>query len=247
MGGPIRSRREVARGSQEAIRIIRLFWSGERTISFEGRYYSVSGLHPGPPACPPDRDLAGRRQAACAAHRPPGRRLGLAVDELCAARRRSPDLQRRIDEAAAEAGRHPLNSPRVPAAFQARSPTLQPVSYSRDVEHWVETLTGFALELGFDTHPLARRRRPPGPAASRRKWLLRSAERSSAPAAGAARQPSSATRRTILPRLWSPRLRSNARRASASGKTSSIAGRNSPSSASRPSSTSCSRLGSTTK
>lgn len=58
---------------------------------------------------------------------------------------------------------------------------------------------------------------------------------------------SSTTRRTILPRRLSPRLRSNALRASARGKTSSIIGRNSPRSTSFASSINCWRLGSTTK
>jgi alkanesulfonate monooxygenase SsuD/methylene tetrahydromethanopterin reductase-like flavin-dependent oxidoreductase (luciferase family) len=35
------------------MRIIRLFWSGERSVSFAGEHYRVSGLHPGPaPAHP---------------------------------------------------------------------------------------------------------------------------------------------------------------------------------------------------
>ena len=62
-----------------------------------------------------------------------------------------PDLQRRIDEGAAEAGRRPAEIRRVsnlpgeitdaPAAELLHGP----------VEHWVETLTGFAIDLGFDT------------------------------------------------------------------------------------------------
>src|ERR687891_2278333 len=53
MGGPVRSGREALEALEEAIRIIRAFWSGERTIAFEGEHYSVAGLHPGPaPAHP---------------------------------------------------------------------------------------------------------------------------------------------------------------------------------------------------
>lgn len=53
MGGPVRSSREALESLEEAIRIIRLFWSGGRTIRFDGRHYSVSGFHPGPaPAHP---------------------------------------------------------------------------------------------------------------------------------------------------------------------------------------------------
>ena len=48
MGGPGRTPPEALTALEEALRIIRLFWSGERTISFAGRFYSVHGLHPGP-------------------------------------------------------------------------------------------------------------------------------------------------------------------------------------------------------
>ena len=53
MGGPVGSGRDALRSLEEAIRIIRAFWSGERTIAFEGEHYSVKGLHPGPPPAHP--------------------------------------------------------------------------------------------------------------------------------------------------------------------------------------------------
>jgi len=151
MGGPVRSPRESLEAHEEAIRIIRLFWSGERTISFEGRHYSVSGLHPGPsPVHPIGIWLGVFRPRALALT---GRLadgwvsplLSYAPPELV------PDLQRRIDEGAAEAGRRPAEIRRIynlpgeiteaPGTELLRGP----------VEHWVETLTGFAIELGFDT------------------------------------------------------------------------------------------------
>ena len=48
-GGPVRSAGEALRALEEAIGLIRAFWSGERTIAFEGEHYRVRGLHPGPP------------------------------------------------------------------------------------------------------------------------------------------------------------------------------------------------------
>src|SRR3954469_24153731 len=48
MGGPQRTPRESVDALEEAIQIIRLMWSGERTIDFEGEHYTVRGLHPGP-------------------------------------------------------------------------------------------------------------------------------------------------------------------------------------------------------
>src|SRR4051794_24273990 len=48
MGGPVRSGPESVDALEEAIEVIRLMWSGERSVSFEGRHYRLDGLHPGP-------------------------------------------------------------------------------------------------------------------------------------------------------------------------------------------------------
>src|SRR3954462_11132161 len=48
MGGPVRSRPESVDALEEAIEVIRLMWSGERSVSFEGSHYRLEGLHPGP-------------------------------------------------------------------------------------------------------------------------------------------------------------------------------------------------------
>jgi alkanesulfonate monooxygenase SsuD/methylene tetrahydromethanopterin reductase-like flavin-dependent oxidoreductase (luciferase family) len=61
MGGPVRSGRQALRSLEEAIRIVRAFWSGERTITFAGEHYAVRGLHPGPP--PPTRSRSGSASA----------------------------------------------------------------------------------------------------------------------------------------------------------------------------------------
>jgi alkanesulfonate monooxygenase SsuD/methylene tetrahydromethanopterin reductase-like flavin-dependent oxidoreductase (luciferase family) len=47
MGGPRRAPGESVEALEEAIEVIRRFWSGERTIAYQGRYYEVAGLHPG--------------------------------------------------------------------------------------------------------------------------------------------------------------------------------------------------------
>lgn len=106
MGGPVRSGREALEAPEEAIEIIRLFWSGERTISFEGRYYSISGLHPAPAPAHPIEIWVG-------AYRPKmlglvGRRADGWIPSLgYAPPPRIPEMQQRIDEAAEKAGRDP--------------------------------------------------------------------------------------------------------------------------------------------
>lgn len=48
MGGAMRSRAEAVEAIEEAIDVIRLVWSGERGVRYEGRHYRLSGLHTGP-------------------------------------------------------------------------------------------------------------------------------------------------------------------------------------------------------
>jgi alkanesulfonate monooxygenase SsuD/methylene tetrahydromethanopterin reductase-like flavin-dependent oxidoreductase (luciferase family) len=53
MGGPRRTPKESVDALQEALAILRGFWSGERSVRFEGEHYQVHGAHPGPmPAHP---------------------------------------------------------------------------------------------------------------------------------------------------------------------------------------------------
>ena len=150
MGGPARTPREALQALEEAIHVIRAFWSGERTISFQGEHYSVRGLHPGPPPAhviaiwlgvgkPRALALTGRLADGWVPS------LFWATPELV------PDMQRRIDEAAASAGRDPAA---VRRAYNVGGrivdgPT-QGLLYGPP-EHWVETLAGFARDLGFDT------------------------------------------------------------------------------------------------
>src|SRR3954468_9925991 len=49
MGGPQPTAKESVDALEEAIEVIRLMWSGERTIEFEGEHHRLKGLHPGPP------------------------------------------------------------------------------------------------------------------------------------------------------------------------------------------------------
>jgi alkanesulfonate monooxygenase SsuD/methylene tetrahydromethanopterin reductase-like flavin-dependent oxidoreductase (luciferase family) len=53
MGGPRRSAKDSVDALEEAIEVIRLTWSGEPSVSFDGQHYRVSGFKPGPtPAHP---------------------------------------------------------------------------------------------------------------------------------------------------------------------------------------------------
>jgi alkanesulfonate monooxygenase SsuD/methylene tetrahydromethanopterin reductase-like flavin-dependent oxidoreductase (luciferase family) len=150
MGGPVRSGGQALKALEEAILVIRAFWSGERTIAFEGEHYSVKGLHPGPePAHPIGIWLGvGKPRALVLAGRladgwVPS--LSWATPEVV------PEMHGRIDDAAAEAGRDAAEIRRVYnlGGTIADGPTRGLLD--GPPEHWVETLTGFASELGFDT------------------------------------------------------------------------------------------------
>ena len=150
MGGPVRSGREALQSLEEAIYIIRAYWSGERTIAFEGEHYTVKGLHPGPPPAHPIGIWLGvgrPRALALTGRLADGwvPSLSWATPELV------PEMNEHIDEAAVPAGRDPVEIRRVynVGGTIADGPTTGLLE--GPPEHWIETLGGFASELGFDT------------------------------------------------------------------------------------------------
>jgi len=150
MGGPRRSPGESVDALEEAIAVIRLFWSGERGARFEGRHYRVKGLHPGPPPAHPIEIWLG-------AYKPrmlslTGRLADGWIPSLrYAPPERIPAMQRRVDEAAEEAGRPQVairrmyNVSGVITDGEARGLLHGPAS------HWIEELTRFVVELRLDT------------------------------------------------------------------------------------------------
>jgi alkanesulfonate monooxygenase SsuD/methylene tetrahydromethanopterin reductase-like flavin-dependent oxidoreductase (luciferase family) len=150
MGGPRRSGGEALRALEDAVRIARAFWSGERSITVEGEVYSVRGLHPGPvPAHEIEIWLGVGKPRALALT---GRladgwipSLSWATPEVV------PAMQRRIDEAAEAAGRDPAAVRRLYNVNGTIADGPVRGLLQGPPEHWVETLSGFAADLGFDT------------------------------------------------------------------------------------------------
>jgi alkanesulfonate monooxygenase SsuD/methylene tetrahydromethanopterin reductase-like flavin-dependent oxidoreductase (luciferase family) len=149
MGGPRRSPGEALRATEEAIRVMRLVWSDERSLRFDGEFYRLEGMRPGPKPAheigvwigaygPKMLDLTGRLADGWVPS------LGFVQRE------RIPGMQARVDEAAEAAGREPKDVRRalnVSGSIRARGdgPLDGPV------ERWVEGLSHLVLDLGFDT------------------------------------------------------------------------------------------------
>jgi alkanesulfonate monooxygenase SsuD/methylene tetrahydromethanopterin reductase-like flavin-dependent oxidoreductase (luciferase family) len=65
MGGPRRTPKESVDAMEDAITILRGFWSGERSVRFEGQHHQVAGAHPGPPLTHPVRIYVGHTGREC--------------------------------------------------------------------------------------------------------------------------------------------------------------------------------------
>src|SRR5215210_5882994 len=149
MGGPRRSPGEAVRATEEAIQVMRLVWSDERSLRFDGEFYSLRGMRPGPRPVhdigiwvgaygPKMLDLIGRVAdgwVPSLGYSPPGR---------------LPEMNKRINEGANRAEREPGEIRRaynLSGYIGAEGEGLLESPASR----WVITLTEFALEYGMDT------------------------------------------------------------------------------------------------
>jgi alkanesulfonate monooxygenase SsuD/methylene tetrahydromethanopterin reductase-like flavin-dependent oxidoreductase (luciferase family) len=149
MDGPRRSPAEAVRSVEEAINVMRLVWSDERSLRFEGEIYSLRGMRPGPH---PFHDIGiwvgayGPRMLALIGRLADGwiPSYGNAPPE------RIPEMQRRIDEGAERADREPAQIRRA-YNLSGRIGEGGDGPLDGPISRWVEELTRFALELGMDT------------------------------------------------------------------------------------------------
>jgi alkanesulfonate monooxygenase SsuD/methylene tetrahydromethanopterin reductase-like flavin-dependent oxidoreductase (luciferase family) len=150
LGGPSRTAGQAAAALDEAVDVIRLMWSGERSVRYDGVYYPLAGVHPGPrPAHPVGIWLGvlGPRLLNV---------LGRKADGWCpsssyASPEKLPALQRRIDDGAAEAGRDARDIRRIYNVFGAITDGPSGDFLVGPPRKWVEELTVLALEHGMDT------------------------------------------------------------------------------------------------
>jgi alkanesulfonate monooxygenase SsuD/methylene tetrahydromethanopterin reductase-like flavin-dependent oxidoreductase (luciferase family) len=150
MGGPRRRGSEAVQALEEALTVIRLLWSGERGLEYQGRHYGLHGIHSGPV---PERQIA----IWVGAYRPRmldliGRRADgwipsfpyLAPERLAAA-------HERIDEAAGGAGRAPDTIQRLYNVTGRITDGAVAGFLDGPPAQWVEELAGLVLERGMDS------------------------------------------------------------------------------------------------
>ena len=136
-GGPRRTPGESVEALEEAIDVIRLLWSVERSVSFAGTHYRLDGAQPGPRPAHPIGIWVGAfkpRMLRLVGRKADGWLPSLGVltrDELRAANARIDD---RLAPARSE----------LPVGYLAGEPLAGPAAW------WVETFAGF-VDDGFDT------------------------------------------------------------------------------------------------
>jgi len=142
MGGPRRTPKESVDALQEAITIVRAFWSGERSVSVEGEHYRLTGAHPGPAPAHPIRiwlGAYGPRMLRMTGRLADGWLPSLGGNYL------SPDdapkSHATIDEAARHAGRDPGDIERA----------VNVMALDGDAADWPDRLARIVDELRFST------------------------------------------------------------------------------------------------
>ena len=154
MDGPVRSPAEAVAALEEAIHVIRLIWSGQRGLRFDGKFYSLHGAHSGPmPAHaiglwigaygPKMLNLTGRLGD------------GWVPSSSYATLSKLREMQERIDEGAVSAGRDPASIQRLYNVMGLISDGPSAGFLNGPVEQWVDELTRLTLDYGMDSYIFA--------------------------------------------------------------------------------------------
>ena len=148
MGGQRRSPGEAVSAIEEAIAVIRLMWSDERSVRYAGKHYRLAGVKPGPQPAhaigiwlgvggPRMLGLLGREAD------------GWVPSSSWATLDKLPGMNRRIDAAAEAAGRDPASIRRIYNIFGGIDRSRE--FFNGPVEQWVAELTPLVIEQGMDT------------------------------------------------------------------------------------------------
>ncbi|CAN5912217.1 LLM class flavin-dependent oxidoreductase [soil metagenome] len=149
MDGPRRSPGEAVRSIEEAIQVMRMVWSDERSLHFDGEIYALKGMRAGPKPSheigiwvgaygPKMLNLIGRLADGWVPS------LGYVQPEQL------PGMHDRIDKGASEAGREPNAIQRILNVTGKVDGTGNGLLEGPSSK-WVEELSRLVLETGFDT------------------------------------------------------------------------------------------------
>jgi alkanesulfonate monooxygenase SsuD/methylene tetrahydromethanopterin reductase-like flavin-dependent oxidoreductase (luciferase family) len=151
-GGPRRAPAAALAALEEAITVVRMVWSGARNLRFEGRHFRLAGAQSGPvPAHPIGIWLGvyGPRALALAARAADGWVPSLTGDIQTLA-----EMARRLEDAAADAGRDPTEIRRILNVRGAITDGTSIGVLHGPVDQWVDELTDLVITHGFDTFVL---------------------------------------------------------------------------------------------
>ncbi|MET8438824.1 LLM class flavin-dependent oxidoreductase [Streptomyces sp900116325] len=150
MGGPARRGQDMVAFAEESLGLIRTALTGG-VVRLHSAYQSIDGYRAGPVTPKPVGLWLGaqkRRMLAATGRLADGwiSPLNIYVPPLAV-----PSRQQIIDEAAVEAGRDPRSLRRIYNVIGVIGDHGDGPGLVGDVQQWVETLTQWVVELGFDT------------------------------------------------------------------------------------------------
>jgi alkanesulfonate monooxygenase SsuD/methylene tetrahydromethanopterin reductase-like flavin-dependent oxidoreductase (luciferase family) len=148
-GGPRRTPGIALEALAEAIEVIRKVWSGERNLRYEGKHYRLRGAHSGPvPAHPIGiwLGVTGPRALRLAGQVADG-----WVPSFRGDLQKIADMTRRLDDAAANAGRDPASIRRILNVNGTITDGPSNSILNGPVDQWVDELSDLATSYSFDT------------------------------------------------------------------------------------------------
>jgi len=148
-GGPRRAPREALEALGEAITVIRMLWSGERNLRFDGAHYRLAGAQSGPVPPHPIGIWLG-------VYGPRALELtGRAADGWIPSFRgdigQIAEMSRRLDDAVAAAGRAPDAVRRVLNVSGSITDGSSDGMFRGPAGQWVDEIGDVAVSYGFDT------------------------------------------------------------------------------------------------
>lgn len=148
-GGPRRAPGESLTALAEAVDVIRLVWSGERSLRYNGEHYRLAGVHSGPVpvhAIGIWLGVFGPRALSLA-----GRVADGWVPSFRGAVQPLAEMAERLDEGAREAGRDPGQIRRILNVNGTITGGSSDGMLRGPVDQWVDELTDLVIGHGFDT------------------------------------------------------------------------------------------------